>query len=289
MSRTNPSLQPTFRGRLHRLLEGKSPRRIKVSKSLRFFHEILGLEHLQYGLWQGEPLNLKGLEAAQERYVETLHSWIPPDVNSILDIGAGTGAGAARLKEAGFDVEGLSPDPYQQELYHRRVGQPFHLTRLQELTPERSYDLALMSESAQYIWLESFFPSIREIVSGGYLLLSDYFVTDDNGSPQAKSGHLLDRFLEQAQRHGFTLERREDVTDRAMPTLDLAAAFLDRYALPAGKLAADFFHQDHPHLFRLTRWLLRKQRRKIDDARALVDSDEFRRVKRYLFLLFRVP
>ena len=289
MGRTNPSLQPTLRGRLHRLFEGESPRRVKVSKSLRFFHEVLGLDHLQYGLWEGEPLDLRGLEAAQERYVETLHGWIPPDVTSILDIGAGTGAGSARLKEAGYEVEGLSPDPYQRDLYERRVGRPFHLVRLQEFTPEKPYDLALMSESAQYIWLESFFPSIREVVRGGYLLLSDYFVTDDDGSPQSKSGHLLDRFMEEAGSSDFELLRQEDVTERAMPTLDLARGFLDGYVLPTGQLGADFFQQDHPWLFRIARRLLRKQTRKLDDALALADSDEFRRVKKYLFMLFQVP
>ena len=33
---------------------GSRRRRVKVDKGLRFYHEILGLEHLQFGLWDGD-------------------------------------------------------------------------------------------------------------------------------------------------------------------------------------------------------------------------------------------
>ena len=60
---------------IKRLL-GRHPKRIKTSFALRFYHEVLGLEHLHYGLWDGEALDHEGLRQAQERYLERLESYI---------------------------------------------------------------------------------------------------------------------------------------------------------------------------------------------------------------------
>ena len=129
----------------------KSRKRIKESTSLRLMREVLELDHLHYGLWRDEPLDLAGLKRAQERYAETLCDWVPDGVRSILDVGCGTGSMARRLAERGFEVEGLAPDPYLGEVFTERTGLDFHLARFQEFEPERTYDLILMSESAQYI------------------------------------------------------------------------------------------------------------------------------------------
>ena len=268
---------------------GSRRRRVKVDKGLRFYHEILGLDHLQYGLWQGEPLTLDGLKSAQERYAETLQDWIPEEVETVLDVGCGTGASAQRLLEKGYRVEGLSPDPYQKQLVERRTGMPFHLARLQEFKPEKVYDLAMMSESAQYIWLDVFFAEVVKVAAGGHLLIADYFVIVDEKLPE-RSGHPLAAFLEQAERHGFELEHREDVTDRVLPTLDVARDFLERYAYPTADLLLELWQHDHPRLGRLGRWLVDKfAGKELAKVKFMTDRDEFRRTKQYLFMLFRVP
>ncbi len=270
--------------------KGSLRRRVKVDKGLRFYHEILGLDHLQYGLWDGESLDLEGLRSAQDRYAEALHSWIPEGVESILDIGCGTGASAAGLLEKGYRVEGLSPDPYQKQIVERRTGMVFNLSRLQEFQPSKTYDLAMMSESSQYIWLDVLFPDAKKVAGGGYLLVADYFrVGDDDHLPE-KSGHPLDEFLAEAARNDFELLRREDVTDRVLPTLDLARGFVERYALPTVNLAVELAVYDRPRLAKLVGWLMR---RKVAKERAkvefMLDRERFAAAKRYLFLLFRVP
>ncbi|MEM7582503.1 MAG: methyltransferase domain-containing protein [Acidobacteriota bacterium] len=265
-------------------------RRIKVNKGLRFYHEILGLDHLQYGLWDGEPQTLDGLKSAQERYARTLESWIPEGVENILDVGCGTGALAERLTGNGFNVEGLSPDPYQQQLVTSRASIPFYLTRLQDFEPNHPYDLAIMSESAQYIWLEYFFENAVKVAKGGHLLIADYFIKDESADLAEKSGHPLSDFLAEGERHGFELLRREDVTDQVVPTLDLAHHFADRYALPSLGMLDEILSQDYPRLYRLGRRLFRKRiERELDKIRFIVDGEQFRRAKRYLFLLYRVP
>ncbi len=277
-------------GLLRRLILRESPRKVKVNAALRFYHEVLGLDHLHYGLWNGEPRNLEGLKAAQHRFSCHLREWIPDDVRSILDVGCGTGSTSLLLKEAGFRVEGLSPDPYHRDIFARRVAEPFHLRRFQEFEPPRIYDLVLMSESAQYIWLDRIFPAVRRSgAPGGYLLVADYFTVNGCHGALAKSGHPLDAFLERAEDCGLLLERSEDVTEAVAPTLALARSWLEAYVEPCLSMASDSLASRHPHVARLGRWLFRSRIAKMFELKRLVDCEEFRRNKRYFFLLFRLP
>ncbi len=266
------------------------PRRIKESTSLRLMREVLELDHLHYGLWQDEPLGLEGLKTAQDRYAEKLCDWVPDGVRSILDVGCGTGSMALRLRDRGFDVEGLAPDPYLAEVFAQRTGLPFHLARFQEFEPRRGYDLVLMSESAQYIWLDSLFPRVRRVAPGGHLLLADYFVIDNDGSPAAKSGHPLGGFLERAADNGLEIQRREDVTEQTAPTLALATSWLDRYGVRIAEVLGERTRRRHPWLYGLgDRLFGGRIRRKLEQERTLCDPEIFRRLKRYELMLFRVP
>ncbi len=268
----------------------RKPQPVKVSTSLRLMREVLDLEHLHYGLWHDEPLDLAGLKRAQERYAERLCEWIPEGVKTILDVGCGTGSMALRLRDRGFEVEGLAPDPYLGDVFAERTGLPFHLARFQDFEPERRYDLLLMSESAQYIWLDSLFPRVCRVAPGGHLLLADYFVVHDDGSQAARSGHPLARFLELAAANGCELARREDVTAQAAPTLALASGWLDRYGVRIAAAVGERANRKHPWLYGLGKRLFgRRIRRRLEQERTLCDPDVFRRLKRYELMLFRVP
>lgn len=268
---------------------GRKRQAVKVSTSLRLMREVLELDHLHYGLWQDEPLDLEGLKRAQDRYADKLCDWVPEGVRTILDVGCGTGSMALRLRQRGFAVEGLAPDPYLGEVFRERTGLPFHLARFQDFEPERAYDLVLMSESAQYIWLDSLFPRVRRVAPGGYLLLADYFVVHNDGSPAARSGHPLDGFLERAAASGCDLLRREDVTEQAAPTLALASGWLDRYGVKIAEVVGERARRRHPWLYGLgTRLFGGRLRRKLEQERTLCDPEIFRRLKRYELMLFRV-
>lgn len=282
-----PEVHPP--GLLRRLFLRESPRRVKVSSALRLYHELLGLEHLHYGLWNGEPLDLEGLKIAQERFSGELCSRIPSGVQSVLDIGCGIGATARILDARGYEVEGLSPDPYHRSLFLRRVGRPFHLARFQEFEPGRRYDLLLMSESSQYIWLDRLFPAVLDAAApGGHLLIADYFTVNGSRGPLGKSGHPLQRFLRLAEESGLELELKEDITDRVAPTLELAEHWFERFVEPVLSVASDTVTHRHPVLAWMARKLFRRRLAKLADMRQLIDSREFRHQKRYLILRFRV-
>jgi MPBQ/MSBQ methyltransferase len=290
MKGTEEVVRPARRpGMLRRLVARRSPREVKVSTALRFYHEVVGLDHLHYGFWNGEPLTLEGLKIAQDRFTRNLLEWIPEGVDAVLDVGCGIGSTALTLKEQGYDVEGLSPDPYHETAFARRVGAPFHLRRFQEFEPHRAYDLVLMSESAQYVWLDSLFPAVARATPGGHLLVADYFIANGARGVLAKSGHPLHEFLERAEAAGFHLERRQDITDQVTPTLDLARSWLERYIDPCLEIISDHAQRKRPWLTRPIRWLLRRQIEKAAEMRTLVDSEAFKHHKHYLILRFKVP
>lgn len=272
-----------------RWTDPRSPRRARVNVPLKFCHQVLSLDHLHYGLWNNDPLTLEGLRTAQRRYTDFLLERFPSGVKSLLDVGAGTGATGRLLKEQGYQVDGLSPDPYQKELFEARVERPFHLGRFQEFYPEIPYDLVLMSESSQYIWLDSLFPAVRRAAAGGHLLVADYFVVKDDGGPLSKSGHPLDAYLAKAAENGLELELQDDITEAALPTLDLGRLWIERYIDPSLDLLEESVARRHPRIFALVRRLLKRQLDKLENARRLMDSEAFKRVKRYQVLRFQVP
>ena len=74
---------------------------LRVNTALRFYHEILGLDALHYGLWENDAFNMEGLKTAQERYTDHLIAYFPDNVKTVLDVGAGTGATSEKLKKLG--------------------------------------------------------------------------------------------------------------------------------------------------------------------------------------------
>lgn len=261
----------------------------RVDRALRFYEEVLGLGFLHYGWWADDPLTLDGLKAAQARYAERLADWIPEGVGSVLDAGCGTGGNSLVLSARGFEVEGLSPDPFQEERYRARTGRPFHRARLQDFQPGRRYDLVLMSESSQYVPLAGLFPAVARAAPGGWLLLSDYFPYARGEGALSRSGHVRAAFREAAEAAGFTLVREEDVTEAVLPTLRYARSLADRYGRPTLQLVVDTLEERHPWVLRALRWLLRRRITKILAQEELIDADAFRKAKAYEVLLYRVP
>ena len=262
---------------------------LKVNTALRFYHEILGLNNLHYGLWDNDPFTMQGLHAAQSRYTDHLISYFPESVKTILDAGAGTGETSEKLKARNYDVEALSPDPYQQYLFQKNRNVTFHLNKFQNFKPRKKYDLILMSESCQYIPMDGLFSNSITCAPGGYLLINDYFITNPDNTAMSKSGHDMQVFYQKARDYGFELLKEEDITDQAAVSLDLARSWIDRYVIPSIDLLTYSFRRKHPGLLKFAGWLMRKKIKKFNDDIMLLDSEHFKRVKRYKILLFKIP
>ena len=67
-------------------------------RTLRFYNEVLGLDHLHYGIWEvDDDLTLANMKEAQQRYEDLLISKLPGDARKILDVGCGTSAMTQRM------------------------------------------------------------------------------------------------------------------------------------------------------------------------------------------------
>jgi len=268
---------------------GRDANQVKGKNALRFYHEVLHLDELHVGLWADEPLSLDGLRIAQRRYSQRLASLIPESHARILDVGAGTGSLSALLDESGFNVEGLSPDPYQEKVYSKKTRLPFHLNWFEKFQTSEPYDLVLMAESAQYISLNHLFKIASTVAPGGYLLIADFFVCKQEDGELSRRGHPLAAFQKEAKRYGFVQDYYEDITDAILPTLDLASLFVEQHIHPALNFAVDVYGSKYPALYRCVSWLLRHKIVEWQKSLQLINSEEFARLKRYLIIRYRVP
>lgn len=259
----------------------------------RLYVDVLGLEHLHYGLWDGDPFTFDGLKLAQERFTNHLMDLIDPDVQSVLDCGCGIGSTSLMLRERGFEVEGLTPDPFQHTAFEERTGLTCHLATFEDFQPPRRYDLVLMSESCRPIPINRLFSAVRKASPGGRWLVADYFARYKDGSTISKSGHLLDQFLAEAQGAGLVLDYERDITEQVIPSLDLARVTLDEKVLPAAQMLSDWladrYWPFYSPLFKTARFLLRKRIARINEERVLIDGDAFRKAKRYMIYRFQIP
>ena len=95
----------------------------KIDSGLKFMHQAFGMRSLHFGLFAEDmPHTLDGLKEAQENYTRTLVDLVPKKAKTVLDVGCGVGGTSKALKEKGFDVEGLSPDPYHEEQFPVTCG-----------------------------------------------------------------------------------------------------------------------------------------------------------------------
>ena len=265
-----------------------SSKRPKNDRALLFYRDVLGLERLHYGLWLGdEDLTMDNLKAAQTRYEDLLIDSIPESAKTVLDVGCGSGELCLRLKEKGYDVEGLSPDINQEEMFKEKVGSGFQYTRFEDFEPPRQYDCIIMSESCQYIPLDRLFVvAIKALKPGGSLIICDYFVTNQNAGILSKSGHDYAKFMETAKNSGLEIIEQRDITKETAKTLDIAMLWTDKILLGADILTAKV-RAKHPTATRLIKWLFRKKIKKALDQKPLLDSEKFCAAKRYEFFIFQ--
>src|SRR6266852_6612863 len=150
--------------------------------------QLLAVEDLHYGLWDGDlELTLGNLAVAQQRYNDMLIAQLPRPEREVrvLDFGCGTGHLLRQLLDRGYCADGVIPAKDLCDAVRSRLAgcigpQPrIHECRFEDFPAGQCrglYDVTLFSESFQYISPSISLPILQAILKpGGLLLISDFF------------------------------------------------------------------------------------------------------------------
>lgn len=160
---------------------------------------------------------------AQERASELLWQALPPPCR-LLEVGIGLGTTLARLRAAGYDAHGITPEPAQIDAAHARHGAALPLTcsRLEDYADHAGqWHALLFQESAQYIAPLALFEAAERLLAAGpaTLVVMDEFALKREEPGQTGLHHLA-HFQALAARFGWQLEQHIDLSQAVQPTLD---------------------------------------------------------------------
>ncbi len=223
---------------------------------------VYGHGFLHYGYWpQGRPArpSVQALGAAQQAWFDLMAATIPDGVQTILDVGSGTGANALALTQRGYRVECLSPSAQLNAMARAKLPAevPVHECGFETLDLPRRFDLCLFGESFHYIQLE---PALdqTERYAGQAAIIFDYFrrpgladgKADAGGEEGRRQTHAA--FCEAvAQRPGWRVAHDQDVTEAILPTFFVLDHLKNAHVAPFLKRARAEFRRARPVLSRL--------------------------------------
>jgi hypothetical protein len=177
------------------------------------------VDYLHYGIFDrpDEPV----LDA-QRRASELLWQALPAPCK-LLEVGIGLGTTLSRLRAAGFDATGITPDGQQVAVARERLDPAWvHEARLEDFDIDAGrWQAMLFQESGQYIEPLALFDAADRLLVDGpsTLVVMDEFAWRRDSDAHAGL-HDLDAFCDLAARRGWRLAERHDLSARAQPTLD---------------------------------------------------------------------
>lgn len=271
--------------------------------------QILGVDDLHYGLWDADlELKLTNIGIAQQRYTDFLLATLPPaqpGLVHVLDIGCGTGHILGQLLDRGYRADGVIPSPNLAKLVRQRLekrpGNPSQLfeCRFEDFPAgqhTRHYDVALFSESFQYISMDASFALLQQIVKpGGMLVICDFFKTQHHGDggigdKSFGGGHQLGDFYRKIKTTRFVQLRDEDITHRVSPNLDLLNDFLLKTIKPVGLSLDRYLSSNYPKLSWIAQKLMRKKLAKANYKyfSGHRSKETFERYKTYHLMVYKL-
>ena len=220
---------------------------------------VFGHGYLHYGYWpEGNPDSptVESLARAQERYFENLLASIPDGVETILDVGSGTGSNAAGLSARGFRVDCISPSLTMNEMARRKLpaSATVHDTRFEDFDSDAEYDLVLFCESFHYLnWGQALENARRH--AARYVLIFDYFRIRDGQRGDRISHRQFTSLLAGPFASDFATIRDDDVTAQVLPTFHVVEALGNAHVKPFVHCFVEELGWKNPFYALFFRWL----------------------------------
>ena len=255
---------------------------------------LFNTEHLHYGYWPKElPIEPSNLKEAQDLHSKLILDAIPDGVQTILDVGSGSGGLTEKMIAAGYQVHCVSPSEYLADRIEENLDEKVRFFRniFERLVLDDTYDLVLFSESFQYVKiLKALDQVITALGMDGHLLICDFFRQPGTGRRPLGGGHDWQTFQDKITEFPFQELLNQDITAETAPTMDVLTAFIDEVADPVRTLSARYLNSHYPRIMRMVYWYFAKRIAKINRIyfSGSLTSEMFNRMKTYRLLLYRM-
>ncbi|MFH1297922.1 MAG: class I SAM-dependent methyltransferase [Bacteroidota bacterium] len=249
---------------------------------------------MHYGLFEGIEIDIQHLAQAQENYAQFLFSTIPDGVKTILDVGCGSGRMAHTLLEKGYQVDCVSPGTLLTNYVKETIGNRIELynCKFEELKTTKKYDLVMFSESFQYIPMDRSIPGALDVLNpGGFIIVSDFFQTDEPGKSPMGGGHKFTEWGKKKAKFNLKQLKERDITKETAPTFDLVNQMTMEFLYPIWNVVFKLAEDRFPWVIKFIRWKYKKKLSKMENKhfQGQRTGANFARYKKYMFYLFQSP
>ena len=248
---------------------------------------VFGNGYRHYGYWpEGSPdqPTFESINEAQERYFKKVLETIPAGVETILDVGSGTGSIAVRLSARGFRVDCVSPSFTMNAMARRKLptSATVYDARFEDLDIDAEYNLVLFCESFHYLNSRRALANVRRYALG-HVLIFDYFRTRDGDPGDRASYKQFVSLLSGPFASDFGTVRDEDVTPQVLPTFRVLDVLGKAHVKPFLRSFVEQLRRENPFYALLLRWPLARFARKAKAQSRRHDS--FAKEREYRLIL----
>jgi len=276
-------------GKVHKV----DSKEVGLEVGLHFFKFFLKSEYLHYGLFEGLEPDIQNLAKAQENYAEFLILNIPDGVKTILDVGCGSGRMARTLLEKGYQVDCVSPGTLLTNYVKESLGNRIELynCKFEDLKTAKKYDLVMFCESFQYIPIDrSILGALDVLKPGGFIIVSDFFQTDEPGKSPIGGGHKFKEWEEKKAIFKIKQLKERDITKETSPTVDLVNQMTMEFLHPTWNVIFKLAEDRFPMVIKFFKWKYKKKLAKMENKhfQGQRNGANFAKYKKYMFYLFQL-
>tara|TARA_B100001057_G_scaffold128376_1_gene127438 strand:- start:1439 stop:2275 length:837 start_codon:yes stop_codon:yes gene_type:complete len=271
-----------------------SPNEVGLEIGLVLSKFFFKTEHLHFGYWPNDlEVTIDNLKKSQDYHSEKIIAAIPDGVNTILDVGSGSGGLAKKLVNNNYQVECVSPSNYLSDAIEEKLKNnvKIHRTTFEKLKIEKSYDLVLFSESFQYVSIKDSLIKIPLLLNeNGKLLICDFFRQPGTGTKPLGGGHDWNVFQDNLKNHSFTNLIDIDITTETARTYDLINILVKDVAAPVRDLSSSYLSSQYPKGMKFLKWYFEKKISRMNRIyfSGNMTGEMFNKLKTYRILLYKV-